>query len=239
MARIRSALVAALVAAMAAAAYPLAPAPSCLGDCDGDGRVVVGEIVTCVTIVLGIQPPAACAACPATIAELVAAVNHALIGCVDTPPGRCRQASDCALSSELCLEPGGFAGCGVCYPDDVIDEMFRRCATDTDCREGRICEPLGIPSRTCSPCAGGSVSVCLVGCVGDADCDAAQACVLGRCIGRPCSTEQACPGQYACPDAGERRCVRRTCGGDVDCPGGMCVNGTCHVELGRCELYPS
>ena len=247
MARIRPALVAALVAAMAAAAYALAPAPSCLGDCDDDGRVVVGEIVTCVTVVLGIQPPTACAACPATIAEIIAAVNNALDGCRNTPPGRCRQASDCNPSSHLCLEPGGVAGCGACYPDHLIDQMYRRCSTDTECEsqpprpaQGGICERLGIESRTCSPCSG-SVSVCVLGCTADADCDAAQACVLGRCIGRPCSTEQACPGQSACPGdgEGERRCVRRACGSDAECPDGMCVNGTCHSELGRCTLYPS
>lgn len=234
------ALLAAMVVATGTAAFPLTPTPICIGDCNDDGQVTVGEIVTCVTVVLGIQPTTSCPSCPTTIAELVAAVNNALDGCRNTPPGRCRRASDCDPSSQLCLEPGGFAGCGACYPDHLIDEMFRRCAMDTDCEPGRICEPLGISSRTCRPCSG-SVSVCVLGCATDADCEAAQTCELGRCIGRPCSAELACPGQYACPDPseGERRCVRRACGSDADCPDGMCVKGTCHAELGRCVLYPS
>jgi hypothetical protein len=236
-----------MVVATGTAAFPLTPTPTatpgvepCLGDCGDDGRVTVEEMVTCVTVVLGIRPSASCTRCPATIAELIAAVHNALAGCRNTPAGRCREAADCNPSSHLCLEPGGFAGCGICYPDLFIDQTYHRCAADSACAEGDICEYLGTPLGTCAPCEG-PVAVCVPGCRSDIDCDAAQACVLGRCVGRPCTGQRDCPGQYECPgdDEGGMRCVWRPCSSDAECPGGMCVNGTCHTELGRCTLYPS
>jgi ELWxxDGT repeat protein len=63
-----------------------APRP-CPGDCDGDKRVVISELVRAVTVALGATPTSACAAVDedrdgvVVIAELVRAVTRALSGC--------------------------------------------------------------------------------------------------------------------------------------------------------------
>jgi hypothetical protein len=62
-------------------------APSCGGDCDGDGKVTVGELITAVNVALGKQPLERCLPVDrdgngaVSIAELIAAVNRALSGC--------------------------------------------------------------------------------------------------------------------------------------------------------------
>lgn len=59
----------------------------CVGDCSGDGRVSIDELIRGVNIALGTQPVAACPPFDADgngavdIAELVTAVNAALAGC--------------------------------------------------------------------------------------------------------------------------------------------------------------
>ena len=60
---------------------------ACPGDCDGDGEVSVGELVTAVGIVLGDRPLAVCQSADVGgdgaigIAELVTAVRSVLVGC--------------------------------------------------------------------------------------------------------------------------------------------------------------
>ncbi len=62
------------------------PTP-CVGDCNGDERVAVNELVTAVSIALSALPLGACLAADpdgderVTVAELVAAVNSALYEC--------------------------------------------------------------------------------------------------------------------------------------------------------------
>lgn len=62
-------------------------APACRGDCGGDGRVTIDDLIQAVTIALGVRPAAACASVDAggdgrvTIDELIAAVGAALEGC--------------------------------------------------------------------------------------------------------------------------------------------------------------
>jgi hypothetical protein len=59
----------------------------CAGDCNGDARVAVDELVTAVRIALGEAAPERCAAADAdgdavvAIAELVRGVANALRGC--------------------------------------------------------------------------------------------------------------------------------------------------------------
>jgi hypothetical protein len=66
---------------------PLATAVGvgCIGDCDGDGRVSIEEIITAVNIALGSVDASACESLgangPVTVAEIVTAVNEALNGC--------------------------------------------------------------------------------------------------------------------------------------------------------------
>jgi hypothetical protein len=61
-------------------------AAMCAGDCNGDGAVVVNELVLGVNVALGNQPASACAACDSNgdgtvaINELVAGVSNALSG---------------------------------------------------------------------------------------------------------------------------------------------------------------
>ncbi len=61
--------------------------PPCTGDCDGDGAVVIAELVRAVAIALGEPSPEPCAAADGdgdgtvAIHELIAAVTRALLGC--------------------------------------------------------------------------------------------------------------------------------------------------------------
>lgn len=63
------------------------PTVGCVGDCDGDGRVTVDELIKGVNIALGAAPLTTCPAFDAndsqtvTVDELVTAVNLALNGC--------------------------------------------------------------------------------------------------------------------------------------------------------------
>ncbi len=63
------------------------PPPVCPGDCDGDRRVDIGELLTGVNLVINGAPPESCVALDTdhsgtpSIAELIQAVNSALIGC--------------------------------------------------------------------------------------------------------------------------------------------------------------
>ncbi len=65
-------------------------APSCAGDCDGDGTVTVAELVSLVQIGMERRPMTACAAADSagevqlTVSDLVAAVASALHGCQAT-----------------------------------------------------------------------------------------------------------------------------------------------------------
>lgn len=75
-------------------AFRLAPlaAIACLGDCDGDGRVFVDDIVCRVRLSSAL--PAAACDCPTTVdaGDLPAATENALFGCLDCQPGSCSRA---------------------------------------------------------------------------------------------------------------------------------------------------
>jgi hypothetical protein len=72
-------------------AAPVPPVPTCVGDCNGDGRVTVGEIIQGVAIDLGQAPISFCPAvnCApivgAPINCLIVAVNNSLSGCPPPP----------------------------------------------------------------------------------------------------------------------------------------------------------
>ena len=62
------------------------PTIECIGDCDGNGQVMLDELVTLVSIALGNAPPAACphgvpSGAAVGVAALVQAVHSALNGC--------------------------------------------------------------------------------------------------------------------------------------------------------------
>ena len=62
-------------------------APTCVGNCNGDGAVTVDELLTAVNIALGTSPVEQCPAFDAnadgavTVNEILAGVNNALNGC--------------------------------------------------------------------------------------------------------------------------------------------------------------
>jgi len=120
-----SVLVVMLLAASVSNATTPAP-PPCRGDCDGDGRVAIEELIRGVNIALGLAAVETCAgyaACAppqcASIEYLVGAVAHALGGCAPigaiTPTPRCGDAtlreafSRCthAVGESACVAAGG------------------------------------------------------------------------------------------------------------------------------------
>jgi len=70
-----------------AAPTPALAGVACVGDCDGDGRVAIEELITGVNIALGNLDLSVCPAFApdASIAILVRAVNNALDGCASAP----------------------------------------------------------------------------------------------------------------------------------------------------------
>lgn len=67
--------------------FVLQQAPFCGGDCSGDGRVTIDELIAGVTMALASRPVSRCPHCDddgdgtVEIAELIRAVDHALLGC--------------------------------------------------------------------------------------------------------------------------------------------------------------
>lgn len=70
---------------------PSGLADACVGDCNGDGKVAINELIAGVGIALGQQPVSACASLDrngdgaVTVGELIAAVGSALDGCAASP----------------------------------------------------------------------------------------------------------------------------------------------------------
>ncbi len=107
-------------------------AAPCPGDCDLDGRVSVDELLTGVSIALQRTAAENCAAIDrdedgaASISELIAATDAALVGCARVE--RCRDSS-------VCTAP---LSCRV--PDDP---ELGGCETDGDCDSGDYCDRTG------------------------------------------------------------------------------------------------
>lgn len=135
----------------------------CVGDCSGDCRVTVNEIVTIVNIALGSAPLSACAAffpddghIP-EIPDITQAINNALFGC---PAGSCSTACGDGQpqTGEECDDGGlciGGANAGTpctadaqCNGNGVCDDGSKlgyACAADSDCPDGRCarCKTFG------------------------------------------------------------------------------------------------
>lgn len=100
------ALVAGVAVALSAPGFGM-----CAGDCDGDGRVAVSELVRAVRIALGELPLSECEAADAAgdgavaVADLILAVGNALEGC---PAGACVAGGDpgCGVGKVCELPPG-------------------------------------------------------------------------------------------------------------------------------------
>ncbi len=149
----------------------------------------------------------------------------------------CRTSDDCQPSFAICVEPGGFVGCGICFDHPA------QCESDGDCGDGtRICEPIGHNSDTCA--CDPSVRVCVAGCEGDADCGAGKSCDPSHhCVAIHCSDDAPCPANFSCilpGDAATGLCLRTICDSDAECAAdaGFCVAGECHQRPGHCALTP-
>lgn len=123
----------------------------CPGDCSGDGRVTVDELVAGVGIALGSRALAACATFDGdddgsvTVAELIAAVNAALGGCdgaaprptpTAVPAGDCCAAhggTGCATASCQQCVCGQVPECCTSPWDDLCVAVAQGCYPDCDC----------------------------------------------------------------------------------------------------------
>jgi hypothetical protein len=122
----------------------------CAGDCDGDGVVLVDELITLVNIALGNDDVSACDSGDAdgsgevTVDELLTAVSFAIEGCPVVPPGRaCLDSGGTVGSATCCLSTDDFpdtcaiGACG-CQPNAshevaVCDCGVGRCFDGTEC----------------------------------------------------------------------------------------------------------
>ncbi len=123
--------------------------PACVGDCNGDGKVGVSELITMVNSALDNSPTMACTAgdangdCLISIDEIIAAVNHALNGCMLTPEQGCLMSGGSVAVASCCASTGDFpdtcaiGACG-CGPAGSHDVRVCRCGTGT-CFNGSAC----------------------------------------------------------------------------------------------------
>jgi hypothetical protein len=96
-------------------AFGASAAAACPGDCDGDGRVTIAELIRGVNIALGNAPVTNCPAFDlngnglVAINELVAAVNATLNGCPIEPifPANYRETYSIVRDCRLSIEHGG------------------------------------------------------------------------------------------------------------------------------------
>lgn len=108
----------------------------CVGDCDGNGRVVIVDLIIGVSIALGFDRPCYGYSGDVTVAQLVQAVNNALDGCpgvlgvFDNPPhGYLVQAG--TVAARLDLPPGA-------DPDSLMVELDGVNVTDDAVHDGQV-----------------------------------------------------------------------------------------------------
>jgi hypothetical protein len=77
----------------------LAGAQACVGDCNGDGRVTIDELLISIQVELGTLPVDACPVCE-TVNCVVAAIGNALYGCSAEPCG-----TTVCIRPEFCCNP--------------------------------------------------------------------------------------------------------------------------------------
>lgn len=148
-----------------------AAAPACAGDCDGDGAVLIHELVRLVDISLGAADLSTCRAGDAdrdgelTVAEIIAAVSQALNGCA-TPAATATptvQPCDGAQSSACEAQCGTAPPLGCCFnptpaasgsPTPVVSCFDPTIACDgSDCPNGwygfTVCGNQGFYADAC------------------------------------------------------------------------------------------
>ncbi len=145
------------------------------------------------------------------------------------PEGMCRNDNDCT-QAQICLAPGEFAGCGICYlPENT-------CSSPSDCTDGYVCAP------DTSPCLCAPADVCQASCQTTGCSDGERCGSSGLCETISCTE-----GTFSCPTlttctagAPGDGCVRWSCSTDVQCgEGNACVEGHCYETYGTCSYLPA
>lgn len=210
-------------------------AAQCPGDCDGDGRVSIAELLRGVNIALELQPLSNCPPFDrngdgrVAINELVAAVNAALAGCPNvgtptrTPTATNTPSNTPTPISETCGD--GFVDPGEECDDGKHclrgDNANRACEVDEDCDD--------TPGfGQCSTRSGdGCQATCALPVCGDGVTDnLAGSCEANVCVGPNSFAGSACIADDDC--AGETCDDGNTVEGPLDtCP------ANCRIE--RCD----
>jgi hypothetical protein len=164
----------------------------CVGDCNGDGRVTIGELISGVLISLGTAPLARCPAFDesgngiVSIAELITAVNNALDGC-----GRrgCLDSGGEVGRAMCCIGVGDFPdtcaiGACSCAPMDSEEVEVCDCGPDM-CFDGTRCVAMD-PETGCLD-SGGEVALAMC-CIGVGDFP--DTCAIGACSCAPMDSEE-------------------------------------------------
>ncbi len=172
-------------ALLCGAAVPAA-AQVCVGDCDGDGRVSIAELVVGVNIVLGLKDPAVCPAFAVgdgagavEVSALVTGVRNSLDGCPPGPTPTLSMTAERFLGSVVAplLE---VVRVGASLPPAVAEETIVACAFEGSA--AIRCEPLGDGHRwmvSLSGCVGGFDGEASVELDGDMFTDSLAECSEG------------------------------------------------------------
>ncbi len=146
-------------------------ATQCVGDCNGNHQVVVGEITSAVNILLDTAPVASCPVADqngdgvVTINEIVLAVDNLLSGCEVCPAGSPCEPGDtkvemcgnrCGTQNFTCTNQckwktaGGCQNQGACSPGPPPQQQTQSCPGNCS-----------VQSRTCNgDCTWGSYGAC-------------------------------------------------------------------------------
>ncbi len=141
--------------------------------------------------------------------------------------GQCRTMSDCTgtMSSEECVPPGGFPGCGICF------NPMPACTADADCASQGPDSICALPLCSCM-----GLMACVAGCTSSAACAVGETCASSHhCEPTACASDGDCPTNFGCTSS---QCQRKTCTSDAACAG-YCVEGSCYDALGTCTLPPA
>ncbi len=132
-------------------------AQMCIGDCGGDGKVAINEIIECVTIALGSAALPNCSACSSdghtvVISNLITAVNNALNGCpapatvTATATGMAAPTNTATDTPIASATPTPTSTSGACLGKADGTTCDAECVT-TDTAVTQICV-----NSTCEPC---------------------------------------------------------------------------------------
>lgn len=164
------------------------PIPECPGDCNGDGRVDISELIRGVRVAFGADDDDQCLVAfdregsgNLTVDEVIAAVNRALVGCdggiIDPRSLACRNSGGIPSPEYCCDGYGDFRDtctvgtCGTCPFDDSARHRVTACACGVDrCFDGTECllyetrtptHTLDVRSPTPTPFPDDSVLPCI------------------------------------------------------------------------------